>query len=79
MTDESDLDLGPDDPELTDALIKQRPVPPPRFRGALGRYLAETDPGYGPRPARLRLMVTGLVSGGLVLLALGLLQATGSF
>ena len=76
MTDEPQ---GNDEQEVADTLSDQRPVPAPGFRGALGRYLAETDPGYGPRPARLRAMVAGLFGGGLVLIVLGLLQATGSF
>jgi hypothetical protein len=77
VTDETDI--ADEDPGLAEALTEQRPVPPPGFRGALGRYLANADPGYGPRPARLRLMVAGLVSGGVLIMGLGLLQATGSF
>ena len=41
------------------------------------RLLAETDPGYGPRPTRLRSIVAGCLGAGTLLLAIGLIQATG--
>lgn len=81
MTSEND-DLGqePDavEPELADTLTRERPVPAPRFRGALGRYLTIQDPGYGPRPERLRMIVAAWVLAGVVLIAIGLMQASGS-
>ncbi len=67
-----------DDQAVADTLARERPVPPGQFRGALGRYLAARDPGYGPRPVHLRLVSAAYLAAGLVLLALGLLQATGS-
>ncbi len=77
MSDETD-ELGAGEQELADHLSSDPPTPAPGFRGALGRHLGAIDPGWGPRPERLRVMVmTGVVSG-LVLMALGLLQATGS-
>jgi hypothetical protein len=67
----------PSEAELGRRLTSQRPVPAGDFRGALGRLLAATDPGYGARPARLRLKVAGWVSGGAALVALGALEALG--
>jgi hypothetical protein len=64
--------------ELEERLERQRPVPAGTFRGALGRRLAERDPGYGPRPAELVPVVGVCMSGGLVLIALAALSATGS-
>jgi hypothetical protein len=71
-------DIGPEENRLADAIAAQRPVPRADFRGALGRYLAIRDPGYGPRPARLRAVVSVWIGFGLVLIVIGLLQATGS-
>jgi hypothetical protein len=65
------------EPEVAERLIARRPVPAPWFRGALGRRLAAEDPGYGPRPARLRLTVAAYCAGGSVLVALGALEAVG--
>ena len=59
-------------------LEDQRPMPAAGFRGALGRHLAARDPGYGPRPASLRLMVAGYAVAGTALLAAGTLVATGA-
>jgi hypothetical protein len=70
--------LEADDEAVGDRLTRERPAPNPAFRGALGRHLAATDPGYGPRPERLWLSVSGYVAIGLVLILLGLLQATGA-
>lgn len=67
-------------PELADVearLARERPVPAAGFRGALGRQLAESDPGYGPRPERLRVRVIAWMLGGEMLLALALLGALG--
>ena len=52
-------------------------MPAAGFRGALGRHLAARDPGYGPRPARLRPMVAGYAGAGTCLIAVGALVATG--
>jgi hypothetical protein len=79
MTDSSKC--GPDpathESVLADRLRAGRPVPAAGFRGALGRHLAIEDPGYGPRPRRLRLVASGYIAGGSVLLVAGLLHATG--
>jgi hypothetical protein len=40
--------------------------------------VAAADPGYGHRPARLRLTVAGWVGGGLLVAGLGALQALGA-
>ncbi len=72
------IEPGPEEESLAGALVSDRPVPGADFRGALGRYLAARDPGYGPRPDALRMMVLAYVAAGLVLIAIGLLQATGS-
>jgi hypothetical protein len=75
MTDEpQDQDqLGTAEQRLAQQLADQRPLPVGGFRGALARHLAALDPGYGPRPPRLRLIVAGYLCVGLVLLALGAL------
>jgi hypothetical protein len=75
---ETDTQLTAPERELAEALAADRPIPSPGFRGALGRHLHVRDPGYGTRPERLRLTVSGLLAGGAVLIALGLLQATGA-
>jgi hypothetical protein len=56
--------------ELADQLRIERPVPPAAFRGRLGRHLDGRDPGYGPRPERLRLIVAGYLGAGGLLIAL---------
>jgi hypothetical protein len=66
-----ELDLP--EKEIADRLITGRPVPSAGFRGALGRWLTERDPGYGPRPQGLRLMVAGCLGAGAALAAVGLL------
>ncbi|HET6866128.1 MAG TPA: hypothetical protein VFH80_09400 [Solirubrobacteraceae bacterium] len=75
MTDHSPepTELDPPDPDLADRLRIARPVPGAAFRGVLSRRLAEQDPGYGPRPERLRLMVAGYLGAGGVLIALAAL------
>lgn len=62
---------------LAERLQAARPLPATGFRGALGRYLVARDPGYGPRPERLRAIVGGYLGAGALLVALGVLQATG--
>ena len=73
------------EPELTaseralgEQLQAARQVPGAAFRGALSRHLTDQDPGYGPRPIRLRVTVSGYLAVGGALLVLGLLQATGT-
>jgi hypothetical protein len=80
MTDEPDVaaELGPGERELADRLAGERPLPAAGFRGALARRLVARDPGYGPRPEHLRLIVAGYLGGGVLLLALGALSATGA-
>jgi hypothetical protein len=63
----------PDEQEVADGLRIARPVPSAAFRGRLGRYLAVQDPGYGPRPERLRLIVAGYVGAGGLLITLAAL------
>jgi hypothetical protein len=75
---EADAELTASERELGDALASDRPIPSAGFRGALGRHLHSRDPGYGTRPARLRLTVSGLLAAGAILIALGLLQAAGA-
>ena len=71
-------ELDPGEREVSEMLTRERPVPSGGFRGSLGRHLAIRDPGYGPRPERLRVIVAAWLLAGLVLIVLGLLQATGS-
>jgi hypothetical protein len=74
---ENAADLPPAERDLATHLSVQRPVPAAGFRGALGRYLAARDPGYGPRPGRLRPLVAAYATGGSLLIALGTLVAVG--
>jgi hypothetical protein len=62
-----------DEPELADRLGMARPIPAVGFRGRLHRHLAGQDPGYGPRPERLRLLVACYIGAGGVLIALAAL------
>jgi hypothetical protein len=73
-----DSELDPAERELGERLERGRPVPSAGFRGALGRWLAERDPGYGPRPRSLVPIVTASFTGGLVLILLSALTATGA-
>jgi hypothetical protein len=66
------------DRALDEQLRATRPVPGAGFRGALGRHLAASDPGYENRPPHLWLISGGYLAGGSALLALGALQATGA-
>jgi hypothetical protein len=77
MPDEPDFetDLDPGERALGERLQRSRPVPAAGFRGALGRRLAERDPGYGPRPQWLVPVASGCFGGGLVLIALAALIA----
>jgi hypothetical protein len=68
-------DVDPDEFELADRLRAMRPVPGAGFRGALGRYLAERDPGWGSRPQRLHALVGVYVGAGVALIAAGMLVA----
>lgn len=68
-------DFPPDEREVADRLLTARPLPSPGFRGALARHLSASDPGYGPRPERLRLSVALYLLGGLLLIGLGALLA----
>lgn len=67
----------PAEEALAGELEAGRPLPSSEFRGALGRRLIARDPGYGPRPTRLRAMVLAYLAAGLALLAVGALQAGG--
>jgi hypothetical protein len=66
-------ELAAAEEDLAERLRIGRPVPPAGFRGELFRRLAERDPGYGPRPERLRLIVAGYLGAGGVLIALAAL------
>jgi hypothetical protein len=63
--------------ELARELEHRRPVPRSAFRAALGRRLASLDPGYGHRPAHLRLLVVTWVTAGVTLLLIALGVSTG--
>lgn len=65
------------EPEVAAALEQERAIPAPEFRRRLRGRLIEQDPGYGPRPDNLVAIVLGYALAGLVLMALGLLQAGG--
>jgi hypothetical protein len=75
MTNEPNGHSGNDlaEAEVADGLRIARPVPAAAFRGRLGRYLADRDPGYGPRPEHLRLIVAGYMGAGGALIALAAL------
>lgn len=79
MTDNAAMNdrLTPEERALADRLNAGAPGPAAGFRGALGRHLAARDPGYGPRPARLRTAVSAFLGAGALVLAAGALQATG--
>jgi hypothetical protein len=70
--------LSPEEERVAERLRAEKPVPAAGFRGGLGRYLAARDPGYGPRPENLRMIVCGCLAAGAGMLALGALQATGA-
>jgi hypothetical protein len=80
MTDSPDPEpeLTPREHALAEQLRLDKPLPAAGFRGALSRHLEDRNPGYGTRPPRLRLIASGYLAGGALLLALGLLQATGA-
>lgn len=65
---------SPEELLVAAALAAHRPAPAPAFRGALGERIAALDPGYGHRPARLRVHAALLCAAGLILLLLGLLN-----
>ena len=66
------FDLG-----TAELLHRRRPVPAPGFRGVLGRHLMALDPGWGPRPARLRLIVAAYLLVALILIGLAALIGIG--
>jgi hypothetical protein len=66
------------DHELAGRLADSRPFPAPDFRGSLRRRLVAADPGYGPRPDRLRARVLTLLAVGALLLVIGFLQSIGA-
>jgi hypothetical protein len=74
----SDIEPDGPDPELAGRLADSRPFPAPDFRGSLRRALVAADPGYGPRPARLRARVVIFLALGALLLVIGFLQSIGA-
>jgi hypothetical protein len=66
------------DPDLEQRLVAERPVPAAGFRGALGRAVTASDPGYGPRPAHLHRIVALFVAAGGVVTGVGVLEALGA-
>jgi hypothetical protein len=74
---EAEIQLSAGEHTLADRLATGRPVPAAGFRGALARFLAARDPGYGPRPERLRMTILAYVLPGLLLIGAGALIATG--
>jgi hypothetical protein len=77
MTAGRDCELGPEESGLADRLRAERPIPAAGFRGTLARHLAATDPGYGPRPERLRLIVVSYLSLATLLIAFGIVLGVG--
>ncbi len=75
---ENGAGLEPADEQLGAELAAERPVPAAGFRGELRRRLTAQDPGYGPRPPRLRVAVATLIAAGLLLIAIGALVALGA-
>ena len=75
---ENGAGLEPADDQLGAELAAERPVPAATFRGELRRRLAAQDPGYGPRPPRLRAAVAALIAAGALLIVLGALVALGA-
>lgn len=71
-------EMDPAAERVAERLQGERPLPSPAFRGALGRYLAATDPGYGHRPFNLRATAAAYAAGGALLIALGALSAAGA-
>jgi hypothetical protein len=80
LTDPNDppIPLEPHEQELARRLEGDRPVPAADFRGELGRRLVADDPGYGPRPERLRTIAAVYLAAGAGLMAVGALQAAGA-
>ena len=81
MTDNPDRisgELTAEEQVVAEQLEAARPVPAAGFRGGLRRRLAALDPHHGPRPVRLRLIVSGYLGAGALLLAIGSLQAMGA-
>jgi hypothetical protein len=74
---EPHAELSPEEEQLAERLSAHRPVPAGGFRGELGRLLAVRDPGYGPRPERLRLIVGCYLGAAIALVALGWLTGVG--
>lgn len=73
-------DLEPGAPEelilLAERLDRERPVPTAAFRGTLRRRLL-TGGAAHPRPARLRLLITGYASAGSGLLLIAAASVAG--
>ena len=68
-------DAMPQEDEFAEHLAGARPAPSAGFRRALHEHLSALDPGYGPRPERLWLIVAGYLALGLLLIGLGALLA----
>jgi hypothetical protein len=79
MSEHSDIDapLDPPERELAGRLAAQRALPRAEFRGALSRHLAARDPGYVPRPERLRAIVALYAGAGVAVAGVGTLVSVG--
>jgi hypothetical protein len=76
--DDTPPELEAADRELAAQLESERAMPNPSFRGALGRHLTGLDPGYGPRPAALRIRAATWLAAGALLLLLAVLIGVGA-
>ena len=69
-------ELSAEEQALAERLDTRKPAPAAGFRGALGRHLSAQDPGYGPRPRHLQLLVSAYLLAATVLITIGALDAS---
>jgi hypothetical protein len=74
---ESTQSLNEEELRMGELLSARRRQPSGHFRGGLGRRLTALDPGWGPRPKQLRLIVGAYFALGLLLVGLGALVGLG--
>lgn len=77
MTASDPIEDSPENDRVSGRLERERPIPDPGFRGALGRHLCRADPGWGHRPERLWGPVLATVALGVVLMIVGALVGAG--